>query len=240
MANITLIKQALCQDPADYEGLLSTLSIVRNLLDCDKEGHVIANVGTDILQKLFWSTEIASYDECHCSTSMPLGPKNMWFNPMCPGDSWFRDLCVYFNAKACWPGACAWSVTCDDCIDEALHIVGEKCMENPPGIPGMPPLDCDDMMMYRCRTDLDCYELCFSELAKCYAIYLGSLIPDNYHTTPLHEIDMMTGCITHTSITPPLHDVLKVLDALCNIVKQKAEAIRLLRKTMLTIGHCDF
>jgi len=49
----TLIKRSLCEDAADYESLLASLALVKNILDCDSNGNVAAGPAHDILEKLF-------------------------------------------------------------------------------------------------------------------------------------------------------------------------------------------
>lgn len=48
-----LAKRALCEDAADYEGLLATMSLVKNIIDCDNNGRVANGPSAQILTKLF-------------------------------------------------------------------------------------------------------------------------------------------------------------------------------------------
>lgn len=211
----TLIKQALCRDPSDYEGLLATLSIVRTLLECDKDGLVVDGAATDILKKLFNSVDEFTDQQC-CDELEPLSPYDMWYDPDHPENSCFKELCIYFNVKSCYPAVCPWRIVCDECIENALGISG-------------------------CPSDMDyCEDACFSKIAMCLAAWLGLIsdaikqCQDQAAMDPHHAIDPNNpNCIT-------LEEALKVLDALCNIVKQKAAAIRTLRKASLTINYCDF
>lgn len=199
MANINLIKQALCQDPADYESLLASLSIVRALLDCDKDGHVVEGAATDILQKLFKGIEQFTADEGDCCGDqadgfVDLDGAGAWTKFDENGDlveSCFRNLCIYFNTKVCWPGVCPWRIICDPCIEEALDISN-------------------------CMTDMGCEDLCFTDIAECFAKYLGCQILNPGTCSPDPTLQHDPNC---PETGEPLHDVLVVLDALCSIVK---------------------
>ena len=220
MASNTLIKQALCRDPSDYESLLASLSIVRTLLDCDPNGNVVEGAATDILKKLFKGIEQFTADEGDCCNNdgfTDLEGAGAWtkFDENCvlvPGSSCFKNLCIYFNTKVCWPGVCPWRIICDPCIEEALEIS-------------------------ICMTNMGCDELCFTDIAECFAKYLGCQILNPGTCSPDPTLQHDPNC---PEIGEPLHDVLVVLDALCSIVKQKAEAKRILKKALLTITNCDF
>lgn len=208
MASNTLIKQALCRDPSDYESLLASLSIVRTLLDCDPDGNVVEGAATDILKKLFKGIEQFTEDEGECCDNdgfIDLEGAGAWTKFDENGnllESCFNNLCIYFNTKNCWPGVCPWRIICDPCIEEALDISN-------------------------CFTELGCEDLCFTDIAECFAKYLGCLI-------------LNPGVGNKPEVGEPLHDVLVVLDAFCAIIRQKAEAKRLLKKALLTITNCDF
>jgi hypothetical protein len=214
-----LIKRALCEDPSDYESLLASLSVVKNLLDCDEDGLIVDSTATDILRKLFkddgtgngvWTTFDLNPTDPD-TTDDPEAPNTNYGAVV---ESCFRDLNLYYNEKDCGISPCEWKVICNPCIEEAQNLTGLF------------------------PTESLCEDLSFSEMANAFARYLGCL--------PGGEDDQKYLANLGGNQKPfdgknePLEDVLKVLDALCDIVKQKATFKRILHKASLTITDCDF
>jgi hypothetical protein len=110
----TLVNRSLCADATEYEAVLSSLSVVRSLLDCDGSGN-IEGVSVTLLTKMFSTTN-----------NVPDGEggyiNGAWVdasNNICSG-----ELPLYVYGKDCSFLECQWAPISNDCINDAIAIVG--------------------------------------------------------------------------------------------------------------------
>lgn len=127
MSSTTLAKIALCQDTVDYESLLASLSLAKELLDCDSAGNTAANAATQIFEKLF-------NDEKLDNMGMPFVPAvpNVWYftgvNTTAKGDdlSCFKDLGLYYYDKSCGTASCPFKPVESACINVAIALLNNS------------------------------------------------------------------------------------------------------------------
>lgn len=102
-----------------YEALLSSLNIVKNLLRCDHNGKFVKGPAYDILKELFDSGN----DGCK---------PNMWFDvhTTCNDElcyySCFEDRIIRYYNKKCRSKKTLWKPEITACIENALDIIREK------------------------------------------------------------------------------------------------------------------
>jgi hypothetical protein len=207
-----LAKRALCEDAADYEGLLSTMSLVKNIIDCDTNGRVANGPSSQILTKLFNNGDATG--------------NVLWFSPdgqdadgytLIDPDGYeviapytcFGNFSIYFYSKACGFDNSQWGPTIDACIIEAITIAFE-------GLGGVDGATAPTLDSYTGPFINISEYTGFKDIAELLSAYLGS------------------GITTET-----LEDILNVISAFCDMLKQRVSIGRILNKTALTIGDCD-
>lgn len=209
----TLIKRALCMDPADYESLLASLSVVKSVLDCDTAGNVAEGPATDILKKLFEYGDTPevngsavlwfSKDGKHTTNEDPAvnfhlagadGERDVSGN-LVTAYKCYEDFSIFYYKKGCDLGECEWKPKPNDCLDKAIDIVNAVIETDIPANPT------------------------FTEIACGFSCYLGKEL---------------------ASTKPPLADAIAVIDAFCSVLIERASTKRSLNKAALTINDCDF
>lgn len=201
--SLILSKRSLCSDPADYESLLPSITMIKNLLDCNREGKTEAGVATQLINKLFgahtgvWANvNDATEDVFH---------------------SCFYETNVYYNKKSCGDEVGIASVVWNPAKNSALETgISNIFTELGGAIGGDSPHfgkyqgPFNDPAMYKSFKDIT--ELLVAFLAK----------------------------VASNPTAYDLENVIQTLDCLCEVVEQKVSINRVLRKTGLTIDHCDF
>lgn len=197
--SLILAKRALCNDPADYESLLPSITILKNLLECNPSGKTESGVATQLIRKLFndsvW-TNVGTEDAFH---------------------SCFYETTVYYNKKSCAEqtgmGSVVWNPEVDTRLQNEIAAI---------------------------FADLGGVE---DSAAPVYANYTGPHNKVSDYNTFKKIADLLAAFLVKVSATPGNYDleqVIEVLDSMCELVEQKISINRVLRKTQLTIDHCDF
>jgi hypothetical protein len=97
-----LIQRALCEDPSNYENLLSNLAIAKNILDCTADGKILIDQpGAQILLDMFKDTNDVD--------------KGFW------NDS-FKERNVYYYNKECDYLIQVWKPKTNTCDMDALNL----------------------------------------------------------------------------------------------------------------------
>ncbi|QKF94492.1 hypothetical protein QKU48_gp1034 [Fadolivirus algeromassiliense] len=99
--NKSTYQQSLCKK-VTYESLLSSISLIKSVLECDVDGNIVLNsVAVNILNNLF-------------------GQDGIWYNP---NMSCFDDLYIYYNNKSCGTTGILWQPVLSDCLKEANEFL---------------------------------------------------------------------------------------------------------------------
>lgn len=126
MSSTTLAKVALCQDTVDYESLLASLSIAKELLDCDTSGNVLDGAAVQIFEKLFNQVEL----DMNGDPVLPSTKPNVWYKPVNLEDgltadlTCFTDLELYYYDKVCSFNKCPFKpAKAAGCVAIAYGVV---------------------------------------------------------------------------------------------------------------------
>lgn len=116
-----LIQKIACNDNGiKYENLLSSLVIVKSLLDCNESGNVLDNSALDTLNKLFNNSTLCKKDK--------------WFDLHITKNcikyySCFDNKKIYYYSKNCETNCYNWEPKKTACVIKALELAKTKYEE---------------------------------------------------------------------------------------------------------------
>lgn len=182
--------------------------------------------------------------------------------------SCFTNLPIYYYGKECSLSSTSWKPKYNTCIMEAVEIVLNRLdsyardtdsitdyvtdkqydisVESDPNSPEFGKItgysagtginqhyklvnaagDVDGDLLIENVTDM-VTDFSFKKIAELFSLYLGQAETN------------MTGINEQNIFRFDLDDLLKVISAFCDIVMQKVQAKRLMRKIAITVGECD-
>lgn len=117
---MSILHKMVCDDRQNFEGLLSSLAVIKNLLNCDKDGKILTNTAYDIIQKLF-------------NIGNKCGEPLEWFDTEVIDGcftyySCFEEKKIYFNSK-CKIKCCYWKPHLTPCVIKCLEIAKKKILD---------------------------------------------------------------------------------------------------------------
>ncbi|ARF09788.1 hypothetical protein Indivirus_3_37 [Indivirus ILV1] len=175
--SLILAKRALCSDPSDYESLLPSITIIKNLLDCDSAGNTEEGVAPQLISKLFCDPDGAW--------------ANVSGNTGIQFESCFNETTVYYNKKSCNGdvplGNVVWepeiSSSLAACVDKAFTVLGGATGTVQPTAGNYTGAE-NDPAAYKT----------FKAVADLFAAYLSTVsnAPNNY---PLEDVIKVLDCL---------------------------------------------
>jgi hypothetical protein len=221
MSSTTLAKASLCKNTVDYESLLASISIVKEILDCDTEGKVASGPSTDILKKLFEigdGTGVYWYTLNGTDDGKPKSVSNNWLldNNMDEFDvnttfpySCFEPIKIAFYAKNCHIECCDFtpSALSDECVKNAFLYLG---------------LATDGSES-------------FEDVIDAFAQFLSGQSNSASNTNICEADDLAVPPI----VIAQLDDTQNILRAFCLFIRQMVATNRYIRKVALTVSECD-
>lgn len=263
--SISLLKKSLCQDTSNYEGLLASLSIIKGLLDCDENGNVSDGPAKELLLQLFEYGEDGnvlwfSANGLDKEQNPISGPDGVELNTSSGPYSCFKNTEIYYYGKSCSMDKCLWKPTVDNCLAKMfayalIVLISDQYNPDTNPIPNMP--------FYIENNNVPINNL--QEIFNSANSYSRIVIPDEIINSINRDdiislngwfisdipfklfIDILVEGIAEYLGGDPLEisfisfDVINdLIKAVCDLLKQKIQVRRTLKKKLLTLGKCDF
>lgn len=215
-----LVQLSLCKD-VDYEGLLANIALVKCLLECDENGNVaLTGASADIIKALFGSVE-QDGTGVRWRFNNPVG--GLWYKTYqvadgvtgstaidgVSGASCFDNLKVNYYNKTCSTTAIDWIPSLDECLEQAFNFIKAADAFSSANAVGYIPIQFGTAPYN------------FLELANVFA-------------------ESFMRAISDVTVQPISYSkALLVLSGFCELLKQRIELERKMKKCQLTISHCD-
>lgn len=230
-------KRSLCESNNDYDLLLENLNLIETIIKCDGDGNVIkTDTAIQILKKIFCG-DITSYNNLlmgvwTTTTKILVKCDNLRF--LCTEliESCFKDLHLYYYNKCCKIKSKIWQPKLSDkdkknCIAYALIFL---CVD----------------IKDPCTTTFKAIADKFAEYLSavgCNIVFCKNKCIDKISIDTTFGTYQTINVYTHEWSTIErgykLANVLLILKAFCELLKQRIEIERVLNKVILTTNKCE-